>query len=148
MNLRSSSNTLLWLSSGEFLARCSSGTPTYPYRDAVISVNVVAKQWIIRDHISFKFKERVFLRPCSDIHHKLQCAVARSLSLSWYGDSLLSGRSGDRIPVEARFSALIQAGSEGHPTSYTMGTGSFPGVKRPGRGVDYPPHLAPRLNKE
>jgi len=30
----------------------------------------------------------------------------------------------------------------------TKGTGSFPGVKRPGRGVDHPPHLAPRLKKE
>jgi len=29
-----------------------------------------------------------------------------------------------------------------------MGTGSFQGVKRPGRGVDYPPHLAPKLKKE
>jgi len=30
-----------------------------------------------------------------------------------------------------------------------MDTGSFPGVKRPGRGVDHPPlHLAPRLKKE
>ena len=28
---------------------------------------------------------------------------------------------------------------EAHPASYTMGTGSFPGVKRPGRGVDHPP---------
>jgi len=28
-----------------------------------------------------------------------------------------------------------------------MGTGSFPGVKRPGRGVDHPPHLAPRLKE-
>jgi len=28
-----------------------------------------------------------------------------------------------------------------------MGTGSFTGVKRPGRGVDHPPHLAPRLKK-
>jgi len=28
-----------------------------------------------------------------------------------------------------------------------MGTGSFPGVKRPGRGVDHPPHLAPKLRK-
>jgi len=26
-----------------------------------------------------------------------------------------------------------------HPTSHTMGTGSFPGVKRPGRGVGHPP---------
>jgi hypothetical protein len=29
-----------------------------------------------------------------------------------------------------------------------MGTGAFPGVNRPVRGVDHPPHLAPRLNKE
>jgi len=35
-----------------------------------------------------------------------------------------------------------------HPASYTMGTGSFPGVKRPGRSVDHPLHLAPRLKKE
>ena len=35
-----------------------------------------------------------------------------------------------------------------HPASYTMGTGSFPGVKRPGRGVNHPPQLAPRLKKE
>ena len=34
------------------------------------------------------------------------------------------------------------------PTSYTMGTGSYPGVKRLGRGVDHLPHLAPRLKKE
>jgi len=26
-----------------------------------------------------------------------------------------------------------------HPEFYTMGTGSFPGVKWPGRGVDHPP---------
>ena len=35
-----------------------------------------------------------------------------------------------------------------HRASYTMGTRSFPGVKRPGRGVDHPPHLEPRLRKE
>jgi hypothetical protein len=29
-----------------------------------------------------------------------------------------------------------------------MGTGFFPGVKQPERGVDHPPHLAPRLKKE
>jgi hypothetical protein len=29
-----------------------------------------------------------------------------------------------------------------------MVTGSFPGVKRPGRGVDHPPHLALRLRTE
>jgi len=29
-----------------------------------------------------------------------------------------------------------------------MGTGSFPGVKRPGGGVDHPPHVAPGLKKD
>ena len=47
--------------------------------------------------------------------------------------------SGDRIPVGARFSALVQTGPGAHPASYTMGTASFPEVKRPGRGVDHPP---------
>ena len=50
----------------------------------------------------------------------------------------------------ARFSAPIQTGRGAHPASYTMGTGSLcrGGVKRPGRGVDHPPLLAPRLKKE
>ena len=65
--------------------------------------------------------------------------------LSRYSDSLRAGRSGNRIPVGTRFSALVQTGPGAHPASYTMGTGYLPGVKRPGRGVDHPPHLAPRL---
>jgi hypothetical protein len=47
----------------------------------------------------------------------------------------------------ARFSAPVQTGSKAHQASYTMGTGSFLAVKRPGRDVDHPPHLAPRLKK-
>ena len=38
-----------------------------------------------------------------------------------------------------RFYADVQTGPGVHPASYTTGTGSFPGVKRPGHGVDYPP---------
>jgi hypothetical protein len=38
----------------------------------------------------------------------------------------------------ARFSAPIQIGPGAHPSSSTIGTGSFPGVKRPGRGIDHP----------
>ena len=55
-------------------------------------------------------------------------------------DSLRAGRFGDRIPVGGwRFSAPIQTGPGVHPASYIKGTGSFPGVKWPGRGVDHPP---------
>jgi len=41
--------------------------------------------------------------------------------------------------VGARFSTPVQSGPGAHPASYFMGTGSFPGVERPGRGVDHPP---------
>ena len=49
---------------------------------------------------------------------------------------------------ETRFSATVQTGPGAHLAYYTMGTGSFPGVKRPGCGVDHPPHLMPRSKKE
>ena len=38
-----------------------------------------------------------------------------------------------------------------HPSRPAVGTWyrvSFPGVKRPGRGVDHPSHVVPRLKKE
>jgi len=41
--------------------------------------------------------------------------------------------------VGARFSALAQTGPGAHPASYTMGTGSFPGLKC-GRGVALTTH--------
>jgi hypothetical protein len=47
----------------------------------------------------------------------------------------------------AKISPPVQADPGAHPASCIMGTGSFPGVKRPGRGFDHPPHLAPRLKK-
>ena len=52
---------------------------------------------------------------------------------------LRAGRSGDRIPVGARFSAPVQTGPGAHPAPCTMGTGSFPGVNC-GRGVTLTPH--------
>jgi len=39
----------------------------------------------------------------------------------------------------ARFSALVQNGPGAYRASGTMDTGCFPGVKRPGRGVDHTP---------
>jgi len=53
---------------------------------------------------------------------------------------------GVRIPVGARFSAPAQNGPGAHLASYTKGTGSFPGVKRPGRGVDHPRPSSAEVN--
>jgi len=50
--------------------------------------------------------------------------------------------------MEARFSAPVQTDPGAQPVSYTMGNGTFPGVKMAGRGVDHPPHSTPRLRKE
>ena len=53
--------------------------------------------------------------------------------------TLRAGRSGYGISVGARLSAPVKIGPGAHPVSYTTGTGSLPGVKRPGRGADHPP---------
>jgi len=45
-------------------------------------------------------------------------------------------------PRGVRFSAPVQTGTGAHPTSCTMGAGSFfqgKGVKRPGNGFNHPP---------
>jgi len=52
---------------------------------------------------------------------------------------LRAGRSGDRIPLGARFSTPVQIGPGAHPSSCTMGTGSFPGAKS-GWSVTLTPH--------
>jgi len=49
-----------------------------------------------------------------------------------YNDSLRAGRSGDRIPVGAIFSANVQPSAGAHIGSCTMGTVSFPGGKAAG----------------
>jgi hypothetical protein len=87
---------------------------------------------------------------CGGVHDKLQnksniltLELTNSkinVSSSLCNDWLQAGRSGDRIPVRVRYFAHVQTGPGAHPTSYTMGTGfRFPGVKRPGRGVDQLP---------
>jgi hypothetical protein len=50
------------------------------------------------------------------------------------------------VPVGARFFAHVQTGPGAHPASCTMGTGSFPGVKRPGRGASHPPPSSAEVN--
>jgi hypothetical protein len=53
----------------------------------------------------------------------------------------------DGVGIGSWYGKDFRTRPEAQPASYTMGTGSFPGVKRPGRGVDRPLHLAPKLKK-
>jgi hypothetical protein len=63
-------------------------------------------------------------------HQLIVCGPGRSVG---YRDWLGVGRSGDRIPLGARFSASVETGPGAHPASCTMGTRYFPGVES-GRG--------------
>jgi len=72
------------------------------------------------------------------IHIKIWAGIAQSiqrLATGWTVQVSNPGRG-------ARFSAPVQTGPGATQSPYTMGTGSFPGVKRLGRGVFHPPHLA------
>jgi len=55
---------------------------------------------------------------------------------SWYSEWLRAGMFGHQIPVGTKFFTPVQTGPGAHPASYTVGTVSFPGVKRHGRGFD------------
>ena len=74
----------------------------------------------------------------SKIYQETSKVYTSVTSVSHRETNLRVKRSGDRILVGARFSAPVQTGPGTYPASHTMGTGSFPGVKRPGRGVDHP----------
>ena len=49
------------------------------------------------------------------------------------------GLDGPGIESQWGASFPVQTGPGAHPAFNTMGNGSFPVVKRPGRGVDHPP---------
>jgi hypothetical protein len=53
--------------------------------------------------------------------------------------------------IESRWGEIfphVQTGPGAHPASCTMGTWSFPGVKRPGRSADHPPPPSTEVMKE
>jgi len=55
-----------------------------------------------------------------------------------------------RLKKEQSYTAtppLGPHGSQAHPASYTVGTGSFPGVKWPGCGVDHPPQSSAEVKE-
>jgi hypothetical protein len=56
----------------------------------------------------------------------------------------------DRIPVGGGGGIFCTRldGTEAQKAFYTTGIDLFPGLKWPGFGVDYTPHLVPRLKEE
>jgi hypothetical protein len=66
---------------------------------------------------------------------------------SKYNDSLRSVRPGDRIPVQARFSAPVQTGPGVRSALYKIGIGSFPKVKRPGNAFTHPPSSSAKVKE-
>jgi hypothetical protein len=84
----------------------------------------IAKQYVMIC-FSRKMREKYYLMALNNFYGPRQ--------LNRYGDLLRAGRSVDRVPVEARFSAPVQTGPGAHPASCTTGNGYFLGVN--GRGV-------------
>jgi hypothetical protein len=70
-------------------------------------------------------------------HEVASCSVGRDGSV---GIATRYGPDGPRIEPRwgAKLSTPVRIGRGAHPASCTMGTGSFPGVKRSERGVDHP----------
>jgi hypothetical protein len=65
---------------------------------------------------------------------------------------IATGYGLDGPGIESRwgrdFSHTSRPGPGAHPASCTMRTGSFPGVKRSGRGVDHPPPPSGEVENE
>jgi len=72
----------------------------------------------------------------------------KALYKLWYSDSLRAGRSGDRIPVGGKIFHTRSDRPWGPPSLLHNGFRvSFPGVKRPGRGVYHPPQSSAEVKE-
>jgi hypothetical protein len=92
-----------------------------------------------------KLRKLSLILPCFIIYNKCIVIVnfltslkvvsgpGSSVDMTGYGMEAIEFRWG------ARFFAYVQTGPGAHPACSSMGTGSFPRVKRPGRGADHPP---------
>ena len=78
--------------------------------------------------------------------------LAGVMSYSYTAVGIATRYGLDSLGIESlvgeTFSALVQTGPGAHPASYTMGTGSFPGVNWPGRGVDHPPQSSAEVGEK
>jgi hypothetical protein len=89
------------------------------------------KETFYRQHVTESLPLVLFL--------SIVCTLCTASWMAWVSN-----------PGEGKIYHTCPDRTSAHPASYTMCTGSFPGVQRPGWGVDHPPTscLAPRLKKE
>jgi hypothetical protein len=122
------------------------GPPTA--RDFSLSAN--GTNWEVSHLCNFHHPNIISPFSCTNILFSIFAyRPSTYLPFGWDPQVLQSQKSTTWIESRcgARYSAPVQTGLGAHPASYTMGTGCFPRVKRPGRDVDHPPHLR-RLKKE
>jgi hypothetical protein len=114
------------------------------------TVRTTARVFVVTNKRKHKITKRMTAPTarCHSLPATKHDTVAKSPSLgSRYSDLLRAGRSKDRIPLGARFSSPVQMGPGTHPACCTKFSGSFLGVKRPGRGVEHPTRLVPSSKK-
>jgi hypothetical protein len=105
-----------------------SPTPTANYTNKILTINVNGRLTALRKQMLTDF-----------LHlHDINFAMLQEVTHPHFVE----------IPAEARFLAHVQTGPGAHPASCARGTGSFPGVKRPGRGADHPPPPSAEVENE
>jgi hypothetical protein len=95
------------------------------------------RTWVPPDYRSrYLYLYRCILRVTEFSLCLLVCGPASSVGIATHYGL-------DSPGIESRwgryFSHTFRPAFGAHPASCTMGTGCFPGVKRPGRGADHPP---------
>jgi hypothetical protein len=74
----------------------------------------------------------------------MPCSLENRYTISHLTGSNLNSKLVFSV-IFVMFSIIIGPGA--HPASYTMGTGSFPQVNHPGRGVDHPPPSSAKVKE-
>ena len=129
---------------------CFIGIPSgFPVDDRIHRTSKIQRKWTVKKTGFEKAESRmkkfwtisIALHNVRSIKGKCMGVYTCKTQDSSVGKATRYGLDGQGIESrwEARFSAPVRTGPGAHPASYTMGTGFFLGVKRPGRGADHPP---------
>ena len=129
---------------------CFIGIPSgFPVDDRIHRTSKIQRKWTVKKTGFEKAESRmkkfwtisIALHNVRSIKGKCMGVYTCKTQDSSVGKATRYGLDGQGIESRwgARFSAPIRTGPGAHPASYTMGTGFFLGVKRPGRGADHPP---------